>query len=406
MKYHIALLWTFLFACTSCQVFSQKEKKNTGKDKTQEYKPIVTGAENTDAYFDMLKGKRIALMVNHTSLIGDLHLVDSLLKANMKIEKIFAPEHGFRGTADAGEKVKSGIDEATGIPIISLYGSKLKPDSADLQNVDVVVYDIQDVGVRCFTYISSLYYLMEACADAGIPIVVLDRPNPNIHRVDGPMVKKAYRSFVSLLPVPLVYGLTVGELAQMIVGERWIDKPTQPKLTVVPCKNYTRHTHYSLPIKPSPNLPNDRAVYLYPSLVFFEGTNVSVGRGTEFPFEVFGTPEWKSLQFEFKPKSMPGAKNPPFLNTTCKGYDLRKPTSEFGSENEQVNFLYLLKAYSNAPDKQQFFLKNGFVNKLAGYNLTAQIESELSVEEIRASWERGTTAFKLSRKKYFLYPEN
>jgi uncharacterized protein YbbC (DUF1343 family) len=385
---------------------AQKSKKHPLPTAPKTFQPIITGAENTTLYFDSLRGKKIALMVNQTSLIGTTHLVDSLLKMNMTIERIFAPEHGFRGTADAGEKIKSGIDEKTGIPIVSLYGSKLKPDSNDLKNIDLVIYDIQDVGVRCFTYISSLYYLMEACAENNVPIMVLDRPNPNIHRVDGPMVKKSFRSFVALLPVPMIYGLTVGELAQMTIGEKWIDRPTQPKLTVIPCKNYTRSSHYSLPVKPSPNLPSDRAVYLYPSLVFFEGTNVSVGRGTEFPFQVFGAPDWNFAQFSFTPQSIPGAKEPPFLNKTCKGYDLRKPTTEFGKESDELNLLYLIKAYEKAPDKKDFFLKNNFVNKLAGYDLKSQIESELSVEEIRNSWGNGLEYFKQTRRKYFLYTEN
>lgn len=386
--------------------YAQKSKKQNLSNSTQSFQSIVTGAENTTLYFDSLKGKKIALMVNHTSLIGSTHLVDSLLKNKIKIEKIFAPEHGFRGTADAGEKIKSGIDEKTGIPIVSLYGSKLKPDSNDLKDIDIVIYDIQDVGVRCFTYISSLYYLIEACAENNIPIMVLDRPNPNIQRVDGPMVKKSYRNFVALLPVPLLYGLTVGELAQMAVGENWFDLPALPKLTVIPCKNYTRNTHYSLPVKPSPNLPNDRAVYLYPSLVFFEGTNVSVGRGTEFPFQVFGAPDWNFAKFRFTPQSIPGAKEPPFLNNTCIGYDLRKPTEEFGKESDELNLLYLIKAYEKAPDKKDFFLKNNFINKLAGYDLKSQIESELSIEEIRKSWGRNLEYFKQTRRKYFLYSEN
>lgn len=385
---------------------AQKSKKHPLPPAPQTFQPIITGAENTALYFDSIKGKKIALMVNHTSLIGTTHLVDSLLKMNMTIKKIFAPEHGFRGTADAGEKIKSGIDEKTGIPIVSLYGSKLKPDSNDLKNIDLVIYDIQDVGVRCFTYISSLYYLMEACAENNVPIMVLDRPNPNIHRVDGPMVKKSFRSFVALLPVPMIYGLTVGELAQMTIGEKWIDRSTQPKLTVIPCKNYTRSSQYSLPVKPSPNLPSDRAIYLYPSLVFFEGTNVSVGRGTEFPFQVFGAPDWNFAKFSFTPQSIPGAKEPPFLNKTCKGYDLRKPTTEFGKESDELNLLYLIKAYEKAPDKRDFFLKNNFVNKLAGYDLKSQIESELSVEEIKNSWGNGLEYFKQTRRKYFLYTEN
>jgi uncharacterized protein YbbC (DUF1343 family) len=385
---------------------AQKNKQQAFSHVSASVNSIITGAENTSMYLDSLKGKNIGLMVNHTSLVGKTHLIDTLLKKNIKVKKIFAPEHGYRGMADAGEKLQNSIDEKTGIPIVSLYGSKLKPDSDDLTDLDMVVYDIQDVGVRCFTYISSLFYLMEACAENNIPLMVLDRPNPNIRRVDGPIVKKSYRSFVALLPIPLLYGLTVGELAQMAVGEGWIESPQPLKLTVIPCKNYTRNSYYSLPIKPSPNLPNDRAVYLYPSLVFFEGTQVSVGRGTEFPFQVFGAPDWDNCKFTFTPQSMPGAKSPPFLNKLCKGFDLRKPSAEFGEENDELNLLYLIRAYEKAPDKKSFFLESGFLNKLAGYDLRSQIESELSVEEIRNSWGKNLDHFRQIRKKYFLYPEN
>lgn len=399
--FNLLLLMLFTFSLNACNAQKQKAPK------TQYiYKPIVTGAENTSAYFDLLKGKRIALMVNQTSLIGTTHLVDSLLAKHLNVVKIFAPEHGFRGTADAGEKIKSGVDEKTGIPIISLYGAKLKPDSNDLKNIDVVIFDIQDVGVRCFTYISSLYYLIEACADNQLMLLVLDRPNPNIQRVDGPQLQQKYRSFVSLLPVPLLYGLTVGELAKMIVGERWLGTSKPIPLTIVPCLNYTRNSVYTLPVKPSPNLPNGRAIYLYPSLVFFEGANVSVGRGTNFPFQVFGTPDWKDLKFKFTPQSIAGASAPPFLNQECFGYDLQNTSSDFGIENNEINLQYLIKAYENTTDKKNFFLKNGFVNKLAGYDLKSQVETELSIEEIKASWKKDLDVFKQNRIKYFLYPEN
>ncbi|MDW8272954.1 MAG: DUF1343 domain-containing protein [Chitinophagales bacterium] len=399
-------------ACFICLLLfnnclGQKQNKiNQPSTTVAEVTGVITGAENTAMYFDSLKGKNVALMVNHTSLVGGKHLVDTLLKSNIRIVKIFAPEHGFRGTADAGEKISDTVDPKTGIPIVSLYGKKLKPDSADLSGVDVVVFDIQDVGVRCFTYVSSLYYLLEACAEQQVPVIILDRPNPNIHRVDGPLPKKSFRNFVALLPVPLLYGLTIGELATMIVGERWIDLPVQPRLTVIPCKNYTRQTRYSLPVRPSPNLPNDRAIYLYPSLVFFEGCNVSVGRGTEFPFQVFGAPDWDFAPFRFTPQSMPGAKEPPFLNTLCKGYDLRKPVSDFGEEGDKINLMYLIKAYEKSNNKENFFLKNGFLNKLAGYDLKTQIETELSEEEIRNSWQKNLYHFKTIREKYFIYPNN
>lgn len=399
---HFSLLLLFAFSVASCN--AQKHKTQVVESK-HVYKPIVTGAENTSTYFDSLKGKRIALMVNQTSIIGTTHLVDSLLAKQLTIVKIFAPEHGFRGTADAGEKIKSGVDEKTGIPIISLYGAKLKPDSNDLKNVDIIVYDIQDVGARCFTYISSLYYLMEACADNQLPLLVLDRPNPNIQRVDGPMLQQKYRSFVSLLPVPLLYGLTVGELAKMIVGERWLSTSKPIQLSVVSCLNYTRNSIYDLPIKPSPNLPNGRAIYLYPSLVFFEGANVSVGRGTDFPFQVFGAPDWNGLDFKFTPKSISGATSPPFLNQECFGYNLQNTSTKFGEESNELNLQYLITAYKNSSDKKSFFLKNGFVNKLAGYDLKSQIETELSIEEIRSSWRKELDIFKQNRKKYFLYPE-
>jgi uncharacterized protein YbbC (DUF1343 family) len=355
------------------------------------------GASQTTQYIPFLKGKRVGLLVNHTSLVGNMHLVDLLMREKINVTTIFTPEHGFRGTADAGEAVKSGVDPASNIPLVSLYGSNKAPSKEQMQNLDVVVFDIQDVGARFYTYISSMHYMMQACADKGIPLVILDRPNPNGFYVDGPVLDMQQSSFVGMHPIPVVHGLTVAELAQMINGEGWLKEGKKCELKIVKANNYTHRTGYSLPVKPSPNLPNDTAIHLYPSLCLFEGTGISVGRGTPFPFQVAGAPNKAYGNFEFKPVSMPGsAKNPMYENQLCYGLDLRSVDSA------GFTISYLIDFYRKSPEKDKFF--NNFFNKLAGNTtLQAQIKQGLSEDEIRKSWEPELSSYKEMRKKYLLY---
>ena len=366
---------------------------------------IIPAAEQPDLYLPLLKEKRIALVVNHSSLVRKGHLVDTLLKHGIKVQKIFAPEHGFRGKADAGAHIKNSRDTQTGLRIISLYGKHKKPTKADLKGIDLIVFDIQDVGVRFYTYLSTLHYIMEAGEEEHIPVIVLDRPNPNGHYIDGPLLQKKYRSFVGLHPVPVVYGMTIGEYATMINGEKWLKDGGKVQLTVVPLANYTHRSFYSLPVKPSPNLPNDRAVALYPSLAFFEGTVISAGRGTKKPFQLYGAPKYKVKKFFFLPESRPGAKFPKFKGKRCYGVDLSKTDFRKNRAKQRLNLSYLQDAYNNYPDKKGFFLKNRFIDSLAGSDqLRKQIESGVSEKAIRKSWERALDSFKQIRKKYLLYP--
>ncbi|MGX5819706.1 exo-beta-N-acetylmuramidase NamZ family protein [Chitinophaga lutea] len=361
---------------------------------------VKTGAERTEVYLPLLAGKRVGLLVNQTSIIGPSHLVDSLLKRNVKIAKIFSPEHGFRGTADAGEKLGNSTDPATGIPIVSLYGSHRKADAADLADVDVLIFDLQDVGVRFYTYISSLQELMESAAQYGKPLIVLDRPNPNGHYVDGPVLDTAFRSFVGMQPIPTVHGMTVGEYAKMLNGERWLTGGLTCALTVIPCENYTHTTMYSLPVKPSPNLQNMTSIYLYPGVCLFEGTALSLGRGTDKPFQVYGHPSLPKNLYSFTPRSVPGAKKPPLLDQTCYGYDLSRETGP----QQHIRLDFILNAYKLFPDKTKFF--NAFFNKLAGNNqLMEQIKRGESEAGIRRSWEPGLQQFRAIRKKYLLYKD-
>lgn len=366
---------------------------------------IIPAAEQLDLYLPLLKNKRIALVVNHSSLVIKRHLVDTLLKHGVKVQKIFAPEHGFRGEADAGAHIKNSRDKQTGLPIISLYDKHKKPTKRDLEGIDLILFDIQDVGVRFYTYLSTLHYIMEAGMEQHIPVIVLDRPNPNGHYIDGPLLQKKYRSFVGLHPVPVVYGMTIGEYAKMINGEKWLKGGGKVKLTVIPLANYTHSSSYSLPVKPSPNLPNDRAVALYPSLAFFEGTVISAGRGTKKPFQLYGAPKYEVKKFFFVPESRPGAKYPKFKGKRCYGVDLSKADFRKNRAKQHLNISYLQDAYAHYPDKNGFFLKNSFIHSLAGSDqLRKQIESGASEETIRKSWERDLDMFKQMRKKYLLYP--
>ncbi len=362
-------------------------------------KPLQTGAAQTGRYLKLLQGKRVALVVNQTSVIGTTHLVDSLLSSGVKITTIFAPEHGFRGDADAGAHVKDAKDTKTGLPIISLYGKNKKPLPDQLRNTDVLVFDIQDVGTRFYTYISTMHYVMEAAAENKKQVLVLDRPNPNGHYIDGPVLEKAQQSFVGMHPIPIVHGLTVGELAHMINGQKWLEGERQCALTVIPVANYMHSTAYALPVKPSPNLPNDQAIALYPSLCLFEGTNVSVGRGTPTPFQVIGSPYYKSKAYAFVPKPVPGAQEPPYKGQTCYGKDLTSP-----SHARPFTLAYVIDFYRNSSNQEKFF--NDFFEKLAGtVTLREQIKAGKTEAEIRASWEPALSNYKKLRKQYLLYPD-
>ena len=385
------------FQLISC---AQKSNQNASTVK------IKTGAEKINVYLPLLKGKNIAIVANQTSVIEKrekkkenrvfTHVVDSLLSLNIKIKKVFAPEHGFRGKADAGEIIKDGFDAKTGLQIVSLYGKNKKPSTIQLKGIDAVVFDIQDVGTRFYTYISSLHYVMEACAEMEIPVIILDRPNPNAHYVDGPVLESAHSSFVGMHKVPVVYGMTIGEYGKMINGEKWLKNGIQCDLTVIPLENYIHQTKYSLPIKPSPNLPNDKSINLYPSLCFFEGTNVSAGRGTAMQFQIYGSPFLEKSTFSFTPQANEGAKYPKYKNKRCFGEDLRTARNE-----NKLNLSYLIKAYQQNTTKEFF---NAFFTKLAGTEkLQKQLEKEVSEKEIRASWEKDLEAFKEVRNKYLIY---
>ena len=361
----------------------------------------IIGIDKTEEYLPLIIDKNIAIVSNHTSQFikesNSIHLVDSLLKLNVQVKKVFAPEHGFRGNLDAGEKIINSIDEKTGIPIVSLYGKKRKPSFEDLDEIDVIIFDIQDVGARFYTYLSTMHYVMESCAENNIELIVLDRPNPNGHYIDGPVMTKESMSFVGLHPVPIVYGMTIGEYAKMINGEKWLRNNLNCKLKVIEITNYERNKKYKLTFKPSPNLPNQQSINLYPSLCFFEQTPVSVGRGTEKQFQVIGTPYWENFKFNFTPKSMPGAKYPKHENLTCYGLNL---------ENEEhlskIDLKWLILAYKNEKNKDNFF-KSGF-HRLAGNKLLEeQIKKGLSEKEIRKTWKNGLDNFKLIREKYLIY---
>lgn len=366
---------------------------------------VIIGAERIDAYLPILKASNgVALVVNQTSTIHQTHLVDSLLKLGVPIHTIFAPEHGFRGEADAGERVKDGIDKKTGLPIISLYGKNKKPSSAQLEGIDWVVFDIQDVGARFYTYISTMHYVMEACTEQGISFMVLDRPNPNGHYVDGPVLDTKFQSFVGMHPVPVVHGMTVGEYAQMINGEGWLNNGRKVDLTVISCERYSHQKAYELPISPSPNLPNMRSIYLYPSLCFFEGTEMSVGRGTNQQFQIYGHPDAVVGTYTFKPEPMPGAKYPKHENKLCQGHNLTDEDAITYREYGALNLNYLVDAYQHFPAKTSFFLENKFFDKLAGNDkLRKQIIAGESAKAIRASWQEDLSAFRKIRQQYLIY---
>ncbi len=387
------LIISILLLCTlSLQAFAQTDER------------VITGDEQTSEYFPMLKGKRIAIFSNHTGMVGDKHLLDILLENKFNVVAIFSPEHGFRGNADAGEHVSSSVDSKTGVPILSLYDGKLgKPSEASMNKFDLLIVDIQDVGLRYYTYYASMCRLMDACAEYGKKMLILDRPNPNGHYVDGPLLDMKHKSGVGWLPIPVVHGMTLGELALMVNGEHWLPESRTCDVTVIPCKNYTHQTKYRLPIPPSPNLPNMTSVYLYPSTCYFEATPVSLGRGTDKPFQVYGHPDMKGYSYSFTPRSMPGAKNPPQLNKLCHGVDLS------GMSDEEIwkrglDLSYVIDAYRNLNIGDKFF--TSFFEKLIGVDYVRRmIEDGKDADEIKACWQDDVKKFKEQRKPYLLYAE-
>ena len=359
------------------------------------YSQIKVAAERTKAYLPLLEDNKIAIVGNQTSMIKNTHLVDSLISLEVDVIKVFSPEHGFRGKADAGAKIEDGIDIKTGIPIISLYGKNKKPSSKQLEEIDVLLFDIQDVGARFYTYISTLHYVMEAAGEHNIKVIILDRPNPNGHYIDGPIREDGFESFVGMHPIPIVHGMTIGEYAKMINAENWISNKCN--LTVIEMENYNHDMHYNLPIKPSPNLPNSKSINLYPSLCLFEGTNISIGRGTDYPFQHFGAPYLES-NYSFTPKSGEGSKYPKHKNIECFGTDLRFQDNYL----TDINLNWIINSYNNCPYKEKFF--TNFFDKLAGTDkLRLQIIDGKTEKEIKGSWIDGLDKFKLTRKKYLLY---
>lgn len=364
---------------------------------------LKVGAQRPGAYLPLLHGKNTAVVANQTSRVGEQHLVDYLLDQDVAISKVFAPEHGFRGKASAGARIENGRDAQTGLPIVSLYGSHKKPRPQDLEDVEIILFDIQDVGVRFYTYISTLSLVMEAAAEADIPVVVLDRPNPNGHYVDGPVLEPEYASFVGKHPIPIVHGLTVGEYATMVNREGWLPRDLRCDLSVVECQNYSHNTRYELPVAPSPNLPNRAAVLLYPSLALFEGTSVSVGRGTDRPFQIFGAPYFTEGDTTFVPQSRSGARQPKHESQTCQGFQVRD-FAHFYLEGRGELYLYWLQgALEMAPDRERFF--TSYFDKLAGNSrLRKQLLQELPISEIRDSWEPELSQYRKLRRRYLRYP--
>lgn len=367
---------------------------------------ILTGADQTDLYLSLLKDKKVAITANQTSVIGNTHLVDSLKSAGVNITKVFALEHGFRGNIQAGEHIKNGVDTKTGIPIVSLYGKSKQPSAEQLKNVDIIVFDLQDVGARFYTYISSLHYIMLSAAENNKTVIILDRPNPNGHYVAGPVLEKKQESFIGMHPVPIVHGMTIGEYAQMINGEGWLGENKKCDLKVITCKNYSHDDFYEVKIKPSPNLSTMAAIYMYPSLCLFEGTEVSVGRGTDKPFSIIGMPGLKTGDYKFTPKSVDAAKNPPHKDKECTGFDLTDFGNMMMRQQKDIYLFWLIGMYQNCPDKSKFFTNDGMFDLLAGNStLRQQIKDGKTEEEIKKTWEPELKKFKEIRKKYLLYED-
>jgi uncharacterized protein YbbC (DUF1343 family) len=413
IKQILFILALLLQLCTSAQPVSATAKSST----------VMPGAGRMDVYLPLLKGKTVAVFANQTSLVNNTHLVDTLIKRGIKVVKIFGPEHGFRGTADAGEEVNNAVDKKTGLPVISLYGDHKKPTKADFEGVDVLVFDIQDVGVRFYTFISSLQYYMEAALENHKPLLILDRPNPNGFYVDGPVLDPKFKSFVGMQPIPIVYGMTIGEYALMLAGEKWLSpeanminaynvttRPTADTpfhVQVIKCNNYDHDSRYVLPVAPSPNLREMQSIYLYPSTCFFEGTVLSEGRGTDKPFQIFGHPSLPNTLYAFTPQPNGGAKRSKCFYQRCYGWNLSGATEQVLQKlDRKIQLKYLLEAYKLFPGKDSFFLKNDFINKLAGSDdLMQQVKQGKTETEIRKSWEPALDNFKLIRKKYLLYKD-
>lgn len=395
-------LFLIVLLLTSCSFSSSKAQR---KLVLKEPGTTISAAQRMPFYLAKLSGKNIALVANQSSLISNTHLVDTLISSNINLVKIFTPEHGFRGDQDAGALIDDSKDQKTGLPIVSLYGNHKMPTKEDLEDVNLVLFDLQDVGTRFYTYISTLSYLMEACAREGIPLVVLDRPNPNGFYVDGPVLESAYTSFVGLHEVPVVYGLTIGEYALMVNGEKWLADGLSCELEVIKMANYDRFAIDQLAVKPSPNLPNYQAVFLYPSLCFFEGTAISIGRGTDFPFQVFGHPDLSGFPFGFTPVKTAGASKPKLEGELCFGKDLRPFAEDFNEQQPyRINLEWIIEAYQNFPEKSKFF--NNYFDKLAGNStLREQIEAGSTAEQIRESWAAELDIYKKIRIKYLLYPD-
>jgi uncharacterized protein YbbC (DUF1343 family) len=436
MLKHNTMFLKYLFVSISCILVlaycpaqQQKTKVKTPGQKTKikiekSTNQIIPGAERMNVYVPLLKGKRVAVFANHTAMVGKKHLVDTLLKLGVNIKVAFGPEHGFRGNAPDGAKIETTVDKATGIPIVSLYGQKNKPSKEDLKDIDVMIYDIQDVGTRFYTFISSLQLYMEAALENGIPLLILDRPNPNGFYVDGPVLEPKFKSFVGMQPIPVVYGMTIGEYAMMLGGERWLSEKANTRFDyykttaqnsadtpfhflVIKCTNYTHKSKYILPVKPSPNIPEIQSVYWYASHCFFEGTAIAEGRGTPKPFQWIGHPSLPKNLFRFTPHSTEGAPAPKYKDKVCYGWNVSgTPEQVLRMINGRLQLKYLLEAYRLFPDKENFFKKDNGFNRLAGNDeLMKQIKEGKTAEEIRASWEPKLSEFKKIRKKYLLYTD-
>lgn len=394
-RFFLSVFMTFLFI--SLNVSAQKCKKLLLLDAAD----AGVGASRTEIYLPLLKDRTVGVVANQTSIFHGTHLVDTLLNSGINVVRIFSPEHGFRGTADEGASIASGVDAKTGLPIVSLYGRNKKPTAEQLQGIDILLFDLQDVGVRFYTYISTMTYVMEAAAENDIPVIILDRPNPNGFYVDGPVLEPTHSSFVGMHQVPVVYGLTIGEYAQMVNGEKWLKDSVQCKLTVIPMKKYVRNAIYKLPVKPSPNLPNWQSVYLYPSLCFFEGTNISVGRGTGIPFQVYGHPEM-SDSFVFIPTTTEGHNAPLYSGKECHGENLTEYANNYKKNEQRIQLQWLIEARKQLKDDDKFF--NNYFEKLVGTgSLREMINGDVPEDEIRASWQDGIDKYLKIREKYLIY---
>ena len=397
-----SIFFIVLFAIISISACSQNVERKTSTTAKQE---IVVGAERMNLYFPKLQNKKIAVIANPSSMVHKTHLVDTLLSLGIEIKEVMSPEHGFRGDASAGEHISNSTDSRTGLPIISLYGNHKKPTPKDLQDIDIVIFDLQDVGTRFYTYLSTLHLCMEACAENNKKLIILDRPNPNGYYVDGPILEPKYKSFVGMDPIPIVHGMTLGEYAKMLNGEHWLSDRLTCNIIIIPVDNYTHKMNYHLKVRPSPNLPNNIAINLYPSLCLFEGTPISVGRGTSKPFQMYGYPNFRQFDTTFIPKSIPHVSaNPKLKDKKCNGINLSYYNDSIAMSKAGINLSWLISAYNQYPEKDNFF--NYFFYKLAGTKkLSEQIKAGKSEQEIKKSWEEGILKFKKIRRKYLLYTD-